>query len=119
MITDLPSSPPQIAGVKVDGYIEGDPLALSCSVTGGQPPVTSVTFWCGSLADSTDTTATVNGVTAVTSNVTFDRLDLNMNGAVCQCSAIWRVKPSLYTQTATATIIVIGVYLLAGNILSY
>ena len=110
--TDPPSSPPLISGVQDGGNTEGESLSLSCSVTGGQPPVTSVTFWCGDVAgESPDTTTKVNGVTTVTSGVTFDRLDLTMNGTVCQCSAPWSERPSLYTQTATATITVIGVYL--------
>ena len=110
--TDPPSSPPLINGVQDGGHSEGESLSLSCSVTGGQPPVTSVTFWCGQdQGDSLDTTTTVNGVTTVTSGVTFDRLDLTMNGTVCQCSAHWSERPSLYTQNATATVTVIGVYL--------
>ena len=110
--TDPPSSPPLISRVQDGGHTEGKSLNLSCSVTGGQPPVRYVMFWCGYVAgDSAETTTTVNGVTTVSSNVTFDRLDLTMNGTVCQCSAHWIERPSLYTQTATATITVIGVYL--------
>ena len=110
--TDPPSSPPLISGVQDGGHTEGRSLSLSCSVTGGQPPVSSVTFWChGGPGDSADTTATVNGVTTVTSGVTFDRLDLTMNGTVCLCSAHWSDRPSIYTQTATTTITVIGMYL--------
>ena len=85
-------------------------------MTGGQPPVSFINFWCGhGPRDSPDTTTTVNGVTTVTSYLTFDRLDLNMNGTVCRCSAHWSERPSLYTQIATATITVIGVYLKLPN----
>ena len=112
MSTDPPSSPPLISGVQDGGHTEGESLSLSCSVTGGKPLVSSVSFWCGhGPGDGPDTTATVDGVTTVTSGVTFDRLDLTMNGTVCPCSAHWSKRPSLYTQTATTTIIVIGVYL--------
>ena len=110
--TDPPSSLPLISGVQDGGHSEGESLSLSCSVTGGQPPVSSVSFWCGQQSgDKSDTTTTVNGVTTVTSGVTFDPLDLTMTGTVCRCSAHWSERPSLYTQTATATITVIGVYL--------
>ena len=81
-------------------------------MTGGQPPVSFVSFWCGNIAeDSLDTTATDDGVTTVTSNVTFDRLNSATNGTVCRCYAQWDDGKSLYTTTATATITVIGVYL--------
>ena len=104
-----PPELPQIAGVKDGGHPEGEPLTLVCGVSGGQPPVRSVTFWCGQfVGDSPDTTATVNGVTILTSHVTFDRLDSTMNGTVCQCSANWSERPSLYNQNSTATITVIG-----------
>ena len=110
--TDPPSSPPLISGVQDGGHIEGESLSLSCSVTGGQPPVSFVNFWCGQgKGEGLDTRTIVDGVTTVTSRVTFDRLDLTMNGTLCQCSAPWSERPSLYTQTATATITVIGVYL--------
>ena len=112
MSTDPPSSPPLIRGVQDGGHTEGESLSLSCSVTGGQPPVSSINFWCGQVSgDSPDTTTTVDGVTTVTSGVTFDRLDSSMKGTVCRCSAHWSERPSLYTQTATATITVIGEYL--------
>ena len=81
-------------------------------MTGGNPLVSTVNFWCRPApGDGLDTTTTVNGVTTVTSYLTFDRLDLTMNGTVCQCNAPWSERPSLYTQTATVTITVIGVYL--------
>ena len=117
MSSDPPASPPLIIGVQDGGHTEGEPLTLSCSVTGGQPPVTVINFWCGQASgDSSDTTATVNGVTTLTSSVTFDRLDSTMNGTVCQCSAHWPKRPSLYTQTATITITLIGVYRFTGKI---
>ena len=110
--SDPPSSSPLISGIQDGGHTEGESLSLSCSVTGGQPPVSSVNFWCGDVSgDSPDTTKTVNGMTTVTSGVTFDRLNSTTNGTVCQCSAHWIERPSLYTQTVTATITVIGVYL--------
>ena len=116
MSADPPPSPPQITGVQDGGHTEGEALTLSCSVTGGQPPVRSINFWCAHAAgDSVDTTARVNGVTTLTSDVTFDRLNFTMNGTVCQCSAHWRERPSLYTPTSTATITVIGVYLYKTN----
>ena len=110
--TDPPSSPPLISGVQDGGHTEGESLNLSCSVTGGQPPVSYVNFWCDQgTGDSADTTATVDSVTTVTSYLTFDRLDLTMNRTVCQCNAPWSERPSLYTLTATVTITVIGMYL--------
>ena len=112
MSADPPPSPPQITGVQDGGHTEGEALTLSCSVTGGQPPVRSINFLCAHAAgDSVDTTATVNGVTTLTSNVTFDRLDSTMNGTMCQCSGHWLERPSLYTEKATATIVVNGVCL--------
>ena len=112
LCTDPPSSPPLISGVQDGGHTEGESLSLSCSVTGGQPPVSYVNFWCGhGPGNGPDTTTTVNGVTTVTSGVTFDRLDLTMIGTVCRCYAHWSERPSLYTRTATATITVIGMYL--------
>ena len=112
MSADPPPSPPQITGVQDGGHTEGEAITLSCSVTGGQPPVRSIAFWCDPFSgDSPDTAATVNDITTLTSSVTFDRLDLTMNGTVCQCFAHWSERPSLYRHTATATITVIGVYL--------
>ena len=112
MSTDPPSSPPLISGVQDGGHTEGESLNLSCSVTGGQPPVSTVNFWCRQgPGDSPDTTTTVNGLTTVTSSLTFDHLDLTMSKTWCQCSADWSERPSVYTQTATATITVIGIYL--------
>ena len=109
MSLDPPTSPPLITGFQDDGHTEGESLTLSCSVTGGQPSVTSVNFWCAHFfGDSADMTATVNGVTTLTSSVTFDRLDSTMNGTVCQCSANWPKRPALYTHTATATITIKG-----------
>ena len=117
MSSDPPASPPLIIGVQDGGHTEGEPLTLSCSVTGGQPPVTVINFWYGQASgDSSDTTATVNGVIILTRSVTFDRLDSTMNGTVCQCSALWRQRPSLYTQTSTVTITLIGVYYYTGII---
>ena len=116
MSADPPPSPPQITGVQDGGHTEGEALTLSCSVTGGQPPVRSINFWCAhATGDSVDTTATVNGVIILTRSVTFDRLDSTMNGTVCQCSALWRQRPSLYTQTSTVTITLIGVYHYTGK----
>ena len=112
MLADPPSSAPLITGVQDGGHTEGEHLTLFCRVTGGQPAVSTVNFWCTVKAgDSPDTTATVKGVTTLTSSVTFNRLDLTMNGTACQCSGQWSERPSLYTQTSTVTIIVIGVYL--------
>ena len=52
-------------------------------------------------------------MTTVTSYLTFDPLDLTMNGTVCQCNAPWSERQPLYTLTATVTITVIGMYLKA------
>ena len=115
--TDPPSSPPLISGIQDGGHSEGETLTLSCSVTGGKPPISFVSFLCGQgPGDSPDTTSTVNSLTTVTSYLTFERLDSTVNGTVCRCSPYWKEDPSRYTQTATATITVIGVYLC---ILSY
>ena len=114
--TDPPAQIPLITGAEKGGLTEGEPLTLSCSVTGGQPPVTGVTFWCADdSGDSPDTKATVNSVTTLTSNVAFDRLDFTMNGTVCKCYANWAAKPILYTPTATVTITVIGMYVSLYN----
>ena len=111
LCVDPPTRPPLIAGVQDGGHTEGEPLTLFCEVSGGKPPVSSITFWCGDGKDRTDVVTTVGNLTTLTSNVTFDSLNSTTNGTLCRCSATWNKKPSLYAETATATITVIGVYL--------
>ncbi|XP_076457337.1 uncharacterized protein LOC143291381 [Babylonia areolata] len=96
-----PPSPPEISGTT--SHTEGDSLSLTCTVTGGNPRVTSVTFYCGSHGDGPDTP---DGETVV-SSVSINSLSAGDNGTLCLCYATWNDRPSHKTVTSTVTITVI------------
>ncbi|XP_076457394.1 uncharacterized protein LOC143291431 [Babylonia areolata] len=98
-----PPSPPEISGTT--SHTEGDSLSLTCTVTGGNPPVTAVTFYCGTHSDGPDT---ADGETVV-SSVSINSVSARDNGTLCLCFAFWADRPSLYTATSTVTITVVPV----------
>ncbi|XP_076457336.1 uncharacterized protein LOC143291380 [Babylonia areolata] len=98
-----PPSPPEISGTT--SHTEGDSLSLTCTVTGGNPPVSAVTFYCGTHSDGPDT---ADGETVV-SSVSINSVSAGDNGTLCLCFALWDDRPSLYTATSTVTITVVPV----------
>ena len=100
-IPDPPISPPVIHNSTSQGFVyQGDPLTLTCTVTGGKPVSnTSVTFVCPGKTDTSDVTST----TDVSSSVTYSAVEASDNGAVCTCSAQWK-SYDWYTLTASTSI---------------
>ncbi|XP_076438226.1 uncharacterized protein LOC143277326 isoform X3 [Babylonia areolata] len=94
MIHYPPSSAPVITGYNGQGLYEGNTQTMTCTVHGGNPAVSSVTFTC-------DSGGQVSGVSS-TIQVTASRDD---DGRNCTCSAKWKNKsPSWYTLTASVTL---------------
>ncbi|XP_076438220.1 uncharacterized protein LOC143277324 isoform X4 [Babylonia areolata] len=89
-----PSSAPVITGYSAQVLYEGNTQTMTCTVQGGNPAVSSVTFTC-------DSGGQVSGVSS-TIQVTASR---DNNGRNCTCSANWKNKsPSWYTLTASVTL---------------
>ncbi|XP_076438410.1 uncharacterized protein LOC143277461 isoform X2 [Babylonia areolata] len=89
-----PSSPPVITGYSGGVLYAGNTQSMTCTVQGGNPAVSSVTFTC-------DSGGQVSGVSS-TIQVTASR---DNNGRQCTCSANWKNKsPPWYTQTASVTL---------------
>ncbi|XP_076438233.1 uncharacterized protein LOC143277331 [Babylonia areolata] len=89
-----PTSAPVITGYSGQGLYEGNTQTMTCTVQGGNPAVSSVTFTC-------DSGGQVSGVSS-TIQVTASRDD---DGRNCTCSAKWKNKsPSWYTLTASVTL---------------
>ncbi|KAK7480679.1 hypothetical protein BaRGS_00028047, partial [Batillaria attramentaria] len=104
--TDPPNLPPVISGYTA--VPEGADLRLTCTVTGGNPPVASVTFYCGDRADGSDTTEPpAVGQSSVTSVVNFDPFTAEDDGVTCVCHAHWSPRPELYTATSEVTLTVL------------
>ncbi|XP_076438250.1 uncharacterized protein LOC143277351 [Babylonia areolata] len=94
MIHYPPSSAPVITGYSGQGLYEGNTQNMTCTVQGGNPAVSSVTFTC-------DSGGQVNGVSS-TIQVTASR---DNNGRNCTCSAKWKNRsPSWYTLTDSVTL---------------
>ncbi|KAK7491279.1 hypothetical protein BaRGS_00017550, partial [Batillaria attramentaria] len=106
---DPPNLPPVISGYTADRTVpEGASLRLTCTVTGGNPPVASVTFSCGDHADGTDTTeASTVGQSSVTSVVNFDPFTAQDDGVTCVCTADWAPRPQSYTHRSEVTLTVL------------
>ncbi|KAK7497446.1 hypothetical protein BaRGS_00011288 [Batillaria attramentaria] len=103
---DPPNLPPVISGYTA--VPEGADLRLTCTVTGGNPPVASVTFYCGDHADGTDTTeAPTVGQSSVTSVVNFDPFTAEDDGVTCVCTADWTPRPQSYTHRSEVTLTVL------------
>ncbi|XP_076438221.1 uncharacterized protein LOC143277325 [Babylonia areolata] len=89
-----PSSAPVITGYSGQVLYEGNTQTMTCTVQGGNPAVSSVTFTC-------DSGGQVSGVSS-TIQVTASR---DNNGRNCTCSAKWKNKPpSWYTLTDSVTL---------------
>ncbi|XP_076438213.1 uncharacterized protein LOC143277317 [Babylonia areolata] len=93
-----PSSPPVITGYSGGVLYAGNAQSMTCTVQGGNPAVSSVTFTCDGGGQQ------VNGgnSTSKTIQVTASR---DNNGRQCTCGANWENKnPPWYTQTASVTL---------------
>ncbi|KAK7497451.1 hypothetical protein BaRGS_00011293, partial [Batillaria attramentaria] len=103
---DPPNLPPVISGYTADRSVpEGTSLWLTCTVTGGNPVVASVTFYCGDHADGTETTeAPAVGQSSVTSVVNFDPFTAEDDGVTCVCTADWTPRPQSYTHRSEVTL---------------
>ncbi|KAK7497156.1 hypothetical protein BaRGS_00011686 [Batillaria attramentaria] len=105
-----PPAQPTITGL-IEGQplLEGTRLLITCVVQGGNPPVTSVNFWCGSHVDTADAVyeADVIGQSYVSSNISIDSVTTADNGTVCTCSAVWTPRPDFYRSNSTVTILII------------
>ncbi|XP_076438219.1 uncharacterized protein LOC143277324 isoform X3 [Babylonia areolata] len=89
-----PSSAPVITGYSGQVLYAGNTQTMTCTVQGGNPAVSSVTFTC-------DSGGQVSGVSS-TIEVTASR---DNNGKNCTCSAKWKNKsPSWYTLTDSVTL---------------
>ncbi|XP_076438229.1 synaptogenesis protein syg-2-like [Babylonia areolata] len=89
-----PSSAPVITGYSGQGLYEGNTQTMTCTVQGGNPAVSSVTFTCDSEGQVSGVSSTIQ-VTALRDN----------NGRNCTCSAKWENKsPSWYTLTDSVTL---------------
>ncbi|XP_070182667.1 nephrin-like [Littorina saxatilis] len=92
-----PPSPPQIIGYVNNSILyQGDNLTLTCSVTGGDPGVTSVTLTCPDQHEN----STHLGQS---SSLVIPSLGNNHNNLKCTCSGQW-ARPSYYTLTDSRTL---------------
>ena len=96
--TDAPRNAPRISGYTNNQILyQGDPLTLTCDVTGGDPRVTSVTLTCMRHSQGPS-----NGQS---SSLRVTSLRAGDHGDVCTCSGQW-VRQGYYTLTDTRTLIV-------------
>ncbi|XP_025101115.1 mucin-5AC-like [Pomacea canaliculata] len=103
--------PPTTAPV-IANYTQGQPMVygdtLSCTVYGGKPIVSRVTFSCFNFADLNHTNDVISdqndtvGASSVSSPLSIPRaVTFNIT---CTCRAVWMPRPELYTQSASVTI---------------
>ena len=103
-----PADPPPSSPV-IEGYFTGlamragETLEMTCSVHGGKPLVTSVTFSCPRHPDRTPDVIGDSGVTSVLEM----KLTSSDDGALCRCSALWK-SGSRYPQSSTRILVVKG-----------
>ncbi|KAK7483452.1 hypothetical protein BaRGS_00025251 [Batillaria attramentaria] len=110
VLPDPPSGAPVISQSQVAEV--GSNTTLTCIVTGGNPRVTSVTFHCEGQGDAED----YFGQGRVSSRVTLGPLNVDDNGTVCVCSAVWPTRPELYSFNTSTAITVLGTLKLTDSI---
>ncbi|XP_076455410.1 uncharacterized protein LOC143289997 isoform X2 [Babylonia areolata] len=97
-----PQEAPTISGYSNDTvYQQGQRLNLSCSVPGGKPLVTAVSFSCGSTHQ--DTAPDIFKNTEVLSLLAIESLSVTDDGKTCVCTATWK-HSDWYTMNATAVL---------------
>ena len=100
-VSDPPTSPPVITGYGGEPLYQGATRDVTCTVSGGNPPVAAVTFTCGGQGQEVSGTSRTITVTADRSN----------HGSTCTCRARWKTyNPGWYTQTADVTLTVFCEY---------
>ena len=100
-VSDPPTFPPVITGYGGESLYQGATRDITCTVTGGNPPVAGVTFTCGGQGQEVSGTSRTITVTADRSN----------HGSTCTCRARWKTyNPGWYTQTADVTLTVFCEY---------
>ncbi|XP_025101632.1 mucin-5AC-like isoform X2 [Pomacea canaliculata] len=103
--------PPTTAPV-IAGYTQGQAMVygdtLSCTVYGGKPIVSRVTFSCFNSADLSHTNDVISdqndtvGASSVSSPLSIPRaVTFNIT---CTCRAVWMPRPELYAQSSSVTI---------------
>ncbi|KAK7455322.1 hypothetical protein BaRGS_00039488, partial [Batillaria attramentaria] len=98
--SDPPGSPPKIlSSNKAQFLSSGD--TLTCTVSGGEPLVSSVHFSCSS-PDHPDGPDDRNG-SSVSSSLTIDTSRATGADTLCVCSAVWEPGPLLYAERVEET----------------
>ncbi|XP_070202727.1 uncharacterized protein [Littorina saxatilis] len=108
-VTYPPNVPPEITGyINNTELTEGDNLTLTCTVRGGNPPVSSVTFSCVSDHHNSPNDTVVNSAvhndSSVSSTVTIERLQAGDDGTTCVCGAEWPYGPDTLSYTLTSSV---------------
>ncbi|XP_076455418.1 tolloid-like protein 2 [Babylonia areolata] len=98
-----PQEAPFISGYSKDKvYQQGQSLTLTCSVDGGKPPVTSVSFSCGGTHQG-NSTENIYGPTYVKKVLSIASLTAEDDGQTCVCGATWK-DADLYTLSDSAVL---------------
>ncbi|KAK7469693.1 hypothetical protein BaRGS_00036275, partial [Batillaria attramentaria] len=96
-----PPSGPVITGYTTNQVLTaGDNVSLTCTVSGGNPPVNNITFYC--LRQNTNVTGEFDSsLSSIT--VTIDRLRVSDDGTECVCNSTgeWPPDPSLHLEAVT------------------
>lgn len=107
-LLDPPTSYPIITGYNTSQVLSvGSTVVISCSATGGKPPISSVNLFCGKYQSHSDVimheSENMTQIT-VTCNVTMNNVTSTDNGIICTCRAIWDPDPDLPTLKTSITL---------------
>ncbi|KAK7497500.1 hypothetical protein BaRGS_00011342, partial [Batillaria attramentaria] len=94
-----PPSQPVITGYNTSHVLTaGDSVSLTCTVSGGNPPITSITFYCGK--NSLKTYVGIFDPTSSSNTVEIDRVNASDNGIGCVCTGKWHPDPKRHFERA-------------------
>ena len=104
LVTDPPATPPVVTSVDAPDFLRSDDV-INCTVTGGQPAVSAVSFTCldPPLPDQDDVVRRddVTGVTSLVSSVRVRTPTADSPEIACLCFGTWQPDPELYTKVTT------------------
>ncbi|KAK7469706.1 hypothetical protein BaRGS_00036288 [Batillaria attramentaria] len=96
-----PPSQPVIRGYATNQVLTvGDNVSLTCTVSGGKPPITDITFYC--QRNGLESSAGIFDPLSSSSTVAIDLLDASDNGTVCLCIGVWRPDTTRYFRGAVS-----------------
>ncbi|KAK7469688.1 hypothetical protein BaRGS_00036270, partial [Batillaria attramentaria] len=103
MQVHYPPSPLIITGYNPSHVLTaGDSVSLTCSVSGGNPPVKNITFYC--RRRDTNVTGEFNPTTS-SSTLTIERLEVSDNGTECVCTASWQTNRTRASLSLTVSVV--------------